>query len=77
MLYFGMVKDALVKTNPYLKKASMRQKLLLVAANSSTAVEGVRFIVSKVFLRKKNHSSESSEKHASIPEDTGRILKIQ
>ena len=54
-----MVKDALVKTNPYLKSGSMRQRLLLVAANSSTAVEGVHFTVSKLVLQKMNGKSSS------------------
>ena len=35
---YTMVKDALIKTNPYLKDASQRAKLILAAANSSTAI---------------------------------------
>jgi hypothetical protein len=37
-----MVKDALIKTNPYLKNAVQREADLFTTVWSSTAIEGVR-----------------------------------
>ena len=37
-----MVKDALIKTNPYLKNADLREAALSITVESSTAIEGVR-----------------------------------
>jgi len=37
-----MVKDALIKTNPYLKNADRREADLSITVESSTAIEGVR-----------------------------------
>jgi hypothetical protein len=37
-----MVKDALIKTNPYLKNADQREAALSITVESSTAIEGVR-----------------------------------
>jgi len=48
-----MVKDALIKTNPYLKKSALRRKLLLMAATTSTAVEGVHILISPTAPQKR------------------------
>lgn len=48
-----MVKDALIKTNPYLRKSALRRKLLLMAATTSTAIEGVHIRISTTALQKK------------------------
>lgn len=48
-----MVKDALIKTNPYIRKASLRDRSLLSSANSSTAIEGVRVRIPLLSLRRK------------------------
>jgi len=37
-----MVKDALIKTNPYLKNNDQREAALFITVESSTAIEGVR-----------------------------------
>ena len=37
-----MVKDALIKTNPYLKNAGQLEAALSLTVASSTAIEGVR-----------------------------------
>lgn len=37
-----MQKDALIKTNPYLKNANQREEALSITVESSTAIEGVR-----------------------------------
>jgi len=37
-----MLKDALIKTNPYLKNAGQREAALSITVESSTAIEGVR-----------------------------------
>lgn len=37
-----MLKDALIKTNPYLKNADQREVALSITVESSTAIEGVR-----------------------------------
>jgi hypothetical protein len=37
-----MVKDALIKTNPYLKNTDKREAALSITVESSTAIEGVR-----------------------------------
>ena len=37
-----MLKDALIKTNPYLKNSSKREAALSITVESSTAIEGVR-----------------------------------
>lgn len=37
-----MLKDALIKTNPYLKNSIKRETALSITVESSTAIEGVR-----------------------------------
>ena len=37
-----MTKDALIKTNPYLKNPDQREAALSLTVESSTAIEGVR-----------------------------------
>lgn len=37
-----MIKDALIKTNPYLKDTDQREEALSITVESSTAIEGVR-----------------------------------
>jgi hypothetical protein len=54
-----MVKDALVKTNPYLRKSALRRKLLLMAATTSTAIEGVHIRISMTALQKKTTSKHA------------------
>ena len=37
-----MLKDALIKTNPYLKNSNKREAALSITVESSTVIEGVR-----------------------------------
>jgi hypothetical protein len=39
-----MTKDALIKTNPYLKNPAQREAALSITVESSTAIEGVRIV---------------------------------
>lgn len=51
LLYnYSMLKDALIKTNPYLKNADQLEAALHTTVASSTAIEGVR--ISGLSMRK-------------------------
>ena len=54
----SMVKDALIKTNPYLKNAVQREAALYTTVSSSTAIEGVR--ISGFGTRKPSKKREKS-----------------
>jgi len=58
-----MIKDALIKTNPYLKNADQREAALSITVESSTAIEGVR--ISGLGMRK---PSKKRARHATVHE---------
>jgi hypothetical protein len=58
-----MVKDALIKTNPYLKDAAKRDAAFFITVSSSTAIEGVR--ISELRARKPSKRARPTAVHES------------
>ena len=60
-----MSEKPLIQTNPYLKNSSQRDWLLLIAANTSTAVEGIHVVIPSYGKNNRgDHSPNLFEKRA-------------